>query len=629
MLMRKTSITTKYIMSGLIISLVSLGIVTIASYYVAHTIVSSQLDMRMQAMADRNASQLNMWFNNYKQLIDCTVSDIETTQSFDPLIMNRIFVEKVRAAKKNIKDFYMGVAEENRLYIASGWIPPPSFQVKARPWYKDAVAADREVIITKPFEDAVINPDQSIDFIVTVARSVFRGKKRFGVLAADISLKDVTKTVRNYSFGQNSYAFLLDIDGNIIAHPDKHFLATKNGLKNISSVTGADYSEIIKAVGDTRHSVTSLKVNDYDGIKRKVVLSRIASSGWILGIATDYAEYHKPLNMLFYGFAVALLISMLVGIIIMLKLVKGMTSPIQLLHDAVQAFSLNDMHARINLNRNDELGELATSFNQMGDTIQKRTDELQELNKKLLKLDATKSDFLSTVSHELRTPLTSVLGFAKMIYKRQEEVIFPALTSDDPKLVKAVSQVRENLGIIVSESERLTALINNVLDIAKMDSGKNEWKTENVSVGDVIKRATAATSLLFNNKGIALETDIEPELPELVGDSDRLIQVMINLLSNAVKFTDAGTVICKAIRSSGGVLISVIDSGIGIAPEFYEEVFDKFKQIGDVLSDKPKGSGLGLPICKEIVGHHGGRIWVESELGKGSTFSFEIPISTN
>jgi len=622
-----TSIKARFIISGLLISLASLCAVTAASYYVSHSIVSRQLDMRMQAMADRNASDLNLWFSTYKQLIECTASDIETTRSFDPRILKRIFVEKVRVSRKNIKDFYLGIAEENRLLIASGWVPPPSFQVRARPWFKDAVAAGTGVIITEPFEDAVINPDQSTDFIVTIAKAVYQGERRVGVLAADISLKEMTKTVRNFSFGLNSYAFLLDSAGNIITHPNAAFLASKSGLKNISAVPGVDYSGLVKAVQGKGPAAQNVRIQDYDGVDRTVVVSRIASSGWFLGIATDEAEYKKPLSKLFYGFAVALLVSLLIGIGVMVRLVKGMTHPIQLLHDAVQSFTSNDMNARIDLNRNDELGELALSFNQMGDTIQKRTGELQELNKKLVKLDSVKSDFLSTVSHELRTPLTSVMGFAKLIKKKQEEVIFPALTGNDPKVAKSVAQVRDNLNIIVSESERLTALITDVLDIAKMDSGKIEWKSEPVAAADIINRATAATSSLFDKKGIALERDIEADLPELVGDGDRLMQVMINLLSNAVKFTDAGRVTCRAIRSARGVRISVMDSGAGIAPEHHEAVFEKFRQIGDVLSDKPQGTGLGLPICKEIVEHHGGRIWVESELGKGSTFIFEIPVA--
>ncbi len=240
--------------------------------------------------------------------------------------------------------------------------------------------------------------------------------------------------------------------------------------------------------------------------------------------------------------------------------------------------------------------------------------------------DAAKSSFLSTVSHELRTPLTSVLGFAKIIRRRLEERLFPLIPEDDRKVQQTKNQVIENLGVVVSEGERLTKLIDDVLDLAKIEAGKFSWNMESVSVTDVIERATAATASLFESKKLNLLREIESDLPAITGDRDRLIQVVINLISNAVKFTDAGSITCSVHRSGAELVVSVTDSGIGIAPDDQPKVFEKFKQVGDTLTDKPKGTGLGLPICKEIIEYHGGRIWVESEPGKGSTFSFTLPI---
>jgi len=240
--------------------------------------------------------------------------------------------------------------------------------------------------------------------------------------------------------------------------------------------------------------------------------------------------------------------------------------------------------------------------------------------------DAAKSSFLSTVSHELRTPLTSVLGFAKIIRRRLQERLFPLITGDDRKVEQAKQQVIENLGVVVSEGERLTKLIDDVLDLAKIEAGKFTWNMAAVSIQDVIDRAVAATASLFEAKRLRLERDIAPDLPIVTGDQDRLIQVVINLISNAVKFTDQGSIKCSARRDDGDLVVSVTDSGIGIAPADQPKVFEKFKQVGDTLTDKPKGTGLGLPICKEIVEYHGGQIWVESAPGQGSTFSFTLPI---
>lgn len=241
--------------------------------------------------------------------------------------------------------------------------------------------------------------------------------------------------------------------------------------------------------------------------------------------------------------------------------------------------------------------------------------------------DAAKSSFLSTVSHELRTPLTSVLGFAKIIRRRLEERLFPLIAGGDRKVDQTKQQVIENLGVVVSEGERLTKLIDDVLDLAKIEAGKFAWHMATVSMQDVIDRAIAATASLFEAKKLNVERAVDADLPVVTGDQDRLIQVVINLISNAVKFTDRGSIRLTSSLKDGDVLVSVTDSGIGIAPADQTKVFEKFKQVGDTLTDKPKGTGLGLPICKEIVEYHGGHIWVESEIGKGSTFSFTLPVN--
>ncbi|MCG6134315.1 MAG: PAS domain S-box protein [Nostoc sp. LLA-1] len=240
-------------------------------------------------------------------------------------------------------------------------------------------------------------------------------------------------------------------------------------------------------------------------------------------------------------------------------------------------------------------------------------------------IDQMKTDFISTVSHELRTPLTSVLGFASIIQEKLQTDIFPMLPVEDRKLQKTIKRVGDNLNIIVSEAERLTSLINDVLDIAKMEAGKVEWQMQPIDPGELLDWATTATAGLFETNGLSLITEIEENLPQIVGDRNRLLQVLINLISNAVKFTEYGSVTCRVKQENDGICVSVIDTGVGIAPEDQPKVFEKFRQVGDTLTDKPKGTGLGLPICKQIIDHHSGRIWVESETGQGSTFSFIVP----
>lgn len=239
-------------------------------------------------------------------------------------------------------------------------------------------------------------------------------------------------------------------------------------------------------------------------------------------------------------------------------------------------------------------------------------------------LDTLKTDFISTVSHELRTPMTSVLGFSKIIKKKLERFVFPAL-SDKPALERPVKQVQDNVGIIVSEAERLTALINDVLDIAKMEAGEVQWRDQVIFMADVLRQSVDSTRGLWGRKDIEVVFEVEEGLLPIRGDRSRLVQVMVNLIANAVKFTKQSPVVCRAVMDGGNVLVSVSDLGVGIPDEAVGAVFEKFKQVGDTLTDKPTGTGLGLPICKQIIDHHHGDIWVESEVGKGSVFYFSIP----
>ena len=251
---------------------------------------------------------------------------------------------------------------------------------------------------------------------------------------------------------------------------------------------------------------------------------------------------------------------------------------------------------------------------------------------------ATKSTFLASVSHELRTPLTSVVGFSKLVRRRFGEIVRPALTEAlggeeaieaNPKLGRAIRQIDENLGIMVAEGDRLTAMINDVLDLQKIEAGRMDFRREPVDLSAVIRQACAAVAVLFEASGLELRLELaEDARPGVVGDEHRLIQVLINLLSNAVKFTADGsvTVALEVAPSGDEVIVRVTDTGHGIAEADRDRVFEAFAQAGDSLTDKPRGTGLGLPISRQIVEEHGGRMWLESEPGRGSTFAFALPV---
>ena len=238
-----------------------------------------------------------------------------------------------------------------------------------------------------------------------------------------------------------------------------------------------------------------------------------------------------------------------------------------------------------------------------------------------------KTEFISTVSHELRTPLTSVLGFAKIIRRKFSSAVAPLLPPEDVRAGRAAAQIRENLDIIVAEGQRLTELVDDVLDIAKMESGRCEWDMAPLSLAEAAEQALRAASPLAARKALSVRNAIPPDLPRITGDRDRIVQVFVNLIGNAVKFTEHGEIRLEAAVVGESVRIAVRDTGCGIAEADLERVFEKFRQTGDTLTEKPKGTGLGLSICRQIVERHGGRIWAESILGRGSEFLFTVPLS--
>jgi PAS domain S-box-containing protein len=261
--------------------------------------------------------------------------------------------------------------------------------------------------------------------------------------------------------------------------------------------------------------------------------------------------------------------------------------------------------------------------------LARKAEELEGVNQRLRELDEIKSAFLSSVSHELRTPMTSVLGFAKLILK-DFKTVFQPLVKGKPQLEKKGERIQENLRIIGKEGERLTRLINDVLDLAKIESGRVFWQDQPVRPEALISRAVGAIRGQFDlSPHVALQVEVAANLPTLNVDPDRMEQVLINLLHNAIKFTSEGSVTVETdMDSAGWTRMRVRDTGPGVPTAELERIFDKFHQADQSgAGGKPRGTGLGLTLCKQIVEHYGGRIWATSEPGKGSVFTFILPPS--
>jgi signal transduction histidine kinase len=247
-------------------------------------------------------------------------------------------------------------------------------------------------------------------------------------------------------------------------------------------------------------------------------------------------------------------------------------------------------------------------------SLEKATNELREANDKLKSLDRLKDDFMSSVTHELRTPLTSIRAFAELM--RDDENMDPA-------------QRQTFLGIIVAETERLTRLVNQVLDMAKIEAGAAEWNNAEVDLAHLLGQAASSMAETFRERGVRLDLVLPESAEHVWADADRLMQVVLNLLSNAAKYAPRNEGVVRLVleQSANELLVSVSDNGPGIPADQQGKVFEKFRQVEGDAHYRPGGTGLGLPISRQIVEHLGGRLWLESQPGAGARFVFALPLA--
>ena len=289
----------------------------------------------------------------------------------------------------------------------------------------------------------------------------------------------------------------------------------------------------------------------------------------------------------------------------------GSASARVLVASAVEEEALTPEDVLRILDETSQLRAHSRELEEKSDSLERATAELRQANEQLKSLDRLKDDFMSSVTHELRTPLTSIRALAELM-------------RDDPKI--DLAQRRQFIEIIVAETERLSRLVNQVLDMAKIESGHADWHTTELDLVALVHQAVTTTQELFHERQATVAVSVPAALPLLRADPDRLMQVLLNLLSNAAKFVPVpgGQVQVQVRADAAGVTVAVQDNGPGIHAAQQALIFERFRQGGD-SANRPQGTGLGLPISRQIIEHFGGRLWVESQPGEGATFAFHLP----
>jgi signal transduction histidine kinase len=444
-----------------------------------------------------------------------------------------------------------------------------------------------------------------------------------GVTVATVNLRFILEPVSSIKVSSSGHAYVVDSLGRLIAHPDISLVLRFTDLSSQPQVQAA-----LLAPDSTRES--AMVARDSDGRSVLTAFEVLPSTGWAVFIEQSLDEALAPSGASLWRAGGILALGLAASLLASLLLSRRMVEPIEAIQGGASRIGEGALNQRIDIHTGDELEDLADEFNRMAARlhesyatlelkVEDRTRDLAVANAELenksrqLELASThKSEFLANMSHELRTPLIAIIGFSDVL-----------LENGDLN-AKQEAYIRD----ILSSGKHQLALINDILDLAKVEAGRLELDRSAFSLTATIVDALALVRERATRHRITLSQQLDPGLGVIDADQRKVKQVLVNLLSNAVKFTpDGGRVEVSARREDGVVIVDVADTGVGIATEDQVRIFEKFQQAGRQIESSREGTGLGLALAKRFIELHGGRIWLESGPGKGSTFSFALPVA--
>ncbi|MFN2564982.1 MAG: response regulator [Gemmatimonadaceae bacterium] len=440
---------------------------------------------------------------------------------------------------------------------------------------------------------------------------------RAGLAVAEVNLRFVWDVVSRIRVGKVGYAYVVDSSGIVVAHPDNSVVLRKTDLSAVAHVR--------EALAASRSATDRAAASFAEGPRGQPVLTTwqaIDRLGWLVFVEQPRAEAFAPVYGAVLRTTVFLVVGLLLAVAASLVLARRMVAPVKALQASATRIGAGALDETIDLRTGDDLEALGREFNRMTarlresyatleQKVEERTRELAAALQQLEEANRHKSQFLANMSHELRTPLNAVIGFSEVLQQR----IFGDLNE------KQLDYLQD----ILTSGRHLLSLINDILDLSKVEAGRMELQLGAVSVRDVLDNGLRMIRERASNHGIALKLDADPDVGVIEADERKLKQILFNLLSNAIKFTpDGGHVEVRARLVGDKVQVAVRDDGVGIAPSDQERIFEEFHQLRGGGRDEG-GTGLGLSLAKRFVELHGGRIWVESAPGAGSTFTFALP----
>ena len=431
-----------------------------------------------------------------------------------------------------------------------------------------------------------------------------------GVSVAEVNLKFIWDVITRIKIGDRGLAYVVDLRGQLIAHPDISLVLQKLDLSAFPQVRAAREAKS----GDDAGRVSISR--SLQGREVLTAYASIAPLGWLVFVEQPLTEAFAPLYASLARTGLLLLAGLGLAVVASLYVARRMVTPIRAIQAGAAQIARGRLDQRIEVRTGDELEALASEFNNMAKQLAEVYAELErkvaERTRQLEVANRHKSAFLANMSHELRTPLNAVIGFSEVLQERM-------FGDMNEKQLEYVNDINES-------GKHLLSLINDILDLSKIEAGRMELDLSKFHVPSAIGNALTLMRERAGRHLVTLRSAVDEQVGEITGDERKFKQILLNLLSNAVKFTpEGGKVEVRASRLDGKIEIAVADNGIGIAPEDHRAVFEEFRQSGTDYTRKSQGTGLGLALTRKFVELHGGSIRLQSEPGKGSTFSFTLP----
>ncbi|MGB3512074.1 MAG: response regulator [Microcoleaceae cyanobacterium] len=612
-----------------------------------HLIIQSNIDaIQLEQLNTKNADTLALNFLKQVQLFD-SITAIYFAGDYE----NGEYAQGRRNIDDtfNIKVFKDFPNRDNYLVDQQGQpiqkLETQAFYPQTRPWYKAAIN------VGKPTWSEIYNFVGAGELGITFSAPVFDKTGEFrGVIGVDLILSHISNFLRQLEISSNGQIFLLETSGDLIATStsEKPYVLPEAGTKpqrlkafaSQNRLTQATAKYLMAKVGNLSEIKTTeefeLKMDGKSYFVHIAPLELQEGLDWIIAIIVPASDVMGEIHANTQTTVLLCIAALIVAIVVVIITVRFVTAPILQLNDAAKELTQGKWENTLNIQRHDEVGELTKSFNCMATQLKNSFETLEAKNEQLKQFDRLKDEFLANTSHELRTPLNGIIGIGEFLLEGSTGKLNPVTTS--------------NLTTMVSSARRLSNLVNDILDFSKIRHNTLELQLKAVDISGVVEAVVTLNQFLVSkNKNLQLVDAIPKNLPLVGADENRLQQIFYNLIGNAIKFTESGKVeICAEVITNNSthsypqapeldshqnldrskqMKIVVSDTGIGIPADKLERIFESFEQAEGSTARKYGGTGLGLTVTKQLVELHGGQIWVESEVGVGSRFSFTLPIS--